>query len=68
MGNNDTVKTTIWSDSKSFKEGGSTQFKNALTEEDIELKDVDVALPTVGGVLLTDNSRIDGREWRPDGY
>lgn len=68
MGNNGTVKTTIWSDSTAFKEGGSSQYRNALTEEDIELKDVDVALPTVGGVLLTDNSRIDGREWRHDGY
>lgn len=62
MGNNDTVRTTIWSDSKDFR--SSSQYRNALTEEDIELKDVNIALPTVDGVLLTDNSRIDGYEWR----
>lgn len=62
MGNNDTVRTTIWSNSEAFRE--SSQYRNALTEEDITLTDVDVALPSVSGVLLTDNSRIDGREWR----
>lgn len=62
MGNNDTVRTTIWSNSEAFRE--SSQYRNALTEEEITLKDVDVALPSVSGVLLTDNSRIDGHEWR----
>lgn len=62
MGNNETVRTTIWSDSEAFR--SSSQYRNALTEEEITLTDVDVALPSVGGVLLTDNSRIDGHEWR----
>lgn len=62
MGNNDTVRTTVWSNSEAFRE--SSQYRNALTEEEITLKDVDVALPSVSGVLLTDNSRIDGHEWR----
>lgn len=62
MGNNETIRTTIWSNSESFRD--SSQYRNALTEEDITLTDVNVALPSVSGVLLTDNSRIDGHEWR----
>lgn len=40
-----------------------SQYRNPFDESTLPIKDVYVAPPTVSGVLLTSNSRIDGLEW-----
>lgn len=58
LGNAGTSNTHIIPGRKLFK--NSNQYKNAMDESWLPEKDVYIEMPAVSGVLLTDNSRIDG--------
>lgn len=58
LGNNDTNTTHIVPGKTLFPQ--DSQYNDPRTEETLPINDVYVELPSVSGVLLTSNSRIDG--------
>lgn len=58
LGNKDTNSVHVIPGRTLFP--GSSQYRYAKDESRIPIKDVYVELPSVSGVLLTDNSRVDG--------
>lgn len=61
LGNTQTNMTFIHPE-RTFTD--DSQYRNPYTEETLPLTDVHVDLPSVSGVLITSNSRIDGGLWR----